>query len=103
MYVPDGMGITKLKHCLFQNNVSAVGNGAGLCYLSSDNLSIEASVFDANKTQSTSSDKGGSALSFKGGIVEIVDCIFANNISNSILGTVLNNGGTLSSIHNTFA
>jgi hypothetical protein len=103
MLVPESMGITLLRHCLFQNNVCVAGNGAGLAYFSSDRLTIDASIFDANKTQSSVSDIGGSALSFKGAIVEIVNSVFANNISNSILGAVLNNGGTLSSVNNTFA
>jgi hypothetical protein len=103
IYVPPEMGITMLRHCLFQNNVSAAGNGAGLCWLSADTLNVESSVFDANQTQASATDKGGGALYFKDAIVQLITCVFAGNSSNSILGALVNSGGTLYSINCTFA
>lgn len=95
-------GLGTLKNVLFQGSTSKTGNGAGLFYFSAYPLVINATVFDNNTTEDTSSLKGGSALYFNGCSVEMVNCIFAENKSNSLKGAVTNDDGILDVLNCTF-
>lgn len=102
IYVSETGGLDTLKNTLFQGLESKTGSGAGLCYMSTYPLVINASVFDSNTTKDTSSTQGGSAIYFKGTNATLINCVFAKNNSNSIKGAVLNDAGMLYVLNCTF-
>jgi hypothetical protein len=71
-------GIKKLTNCLFENNVTARGNGAGLSTVRS-NLTIDASVFNQNSTQDTFITTGGGAMYAEESSLLITNSIFTGN------------------------
>lgn len=95
-------GIKSIVNCLFKNNVSLKGSGGGLFLNANDSVKIDASVFDGNITNDTSSELGGGALFISGTIVDVVNSVFTRNNANGKGGAIFNNESNLKLTNCTF-
>jgi len=95
-------GTRLLKNCMLQSNISKKGCGAGY-YYQNGNLEIDASVFEGNILQDTMPANGGAAIYTINSTVNMVNCVFAANNSQSKSGAVYNKKGTCKIINTTFA
>lgn len=95
--------VRKFTNCLFRNNYSLSGNGAGLFVDKDIQMTIEGSIFDGNMTLDTLASHGGSALYIEYAKTDIVNSVFTRNNSSSVNGTLFNNSGELTIVNCTFA
>jgi len=96
--IMDQGGISKIMNCLFQDNISMSGNGAGL-HISKGNLKIDASVFSNNVISGTTGD-GGAAF-VDGAKLEMVNSVFTQNKVPSLGGAIFCKNSEISFINNT--
>ena len=101
LYVSSG--IKSMVNCLFKDNCSLSGNGAGLYLVDNRMVLIDGSIFDGNINKDTSSLQGCSALYCKNSQIDIVNSVFTRNYSSSINSTIFNDNSFLTVTNCTFA
>ncbi|MDG5816233.1 choice-of-anchor Q domain-containing protein [Chitinispirillales bacterium ANBcel5] len=100
--IMDKGGIIKIENCLFEDNVSTTGYGAGL-FTSETNIIMDASVFDGNRVLDTIETSGGGALFSQSSDIEMVNCVFTRNSCGARGGAIVNRKSHLSITNCTFA
>jgi len=100
--IMDQGGISEITNCLFRDNISMSGSGAGL-YISKGSTKIDASIFAENITYDTTAVVGGGAIFVDKAKLDVVNSVFTFNRSNSKGGAIYNSESELIIKNGTFS